>query len=78
MTDSIPDAAETTADNKKKAYSKATTRLRAENPALWNAILKDEYAKVGIDWDPRPTDEEKAAAEIERLLATHPNLRSRL
>ena len=72
----IPDTTETEGDKKKRAYSKATTRLRAENPALWNAVLKDEYAKVGINWDPKPTEEEKAKAQIESLLQAHPDLRS--
>lgn len=67
-------------DNKVKqqAYSKAQTRLRQENPDLWNKVLGEEYQKVGIDWKPKPTEEEKAQAEVERLLAAHPNLQPTL
>jgi hypothetical protein len=73
----IADEAESRAEAKRKAYSAATTRFRKENPSEWNRVLKDEYAKVGIEWNPKPTEEERAAAEIERLLAEHPDLRTK-
>lgn len=76
MSDNIPTETTEVKDDASKSavYSRATTRLRKENVAAWNAILKDEYAKVGIEWNPKPTEEEKAAAEVERLLAAHPDL----
>lgn len=69
-----PDKAETDADLKSKAYSRATTRLRTENPDLWNTVLGEEYRKVGIDWTPKPTEAQKAKRQIDDLLARHPEL----
>lgn len=77
-TDVTPAAEETEQETKRKAYSRATTRLRNENPTLWNEVLKDEYAKVGIEWEPKPTEEQKAKAQIEALLAAHPELRTQI
>lgn len=74
----MSDQPSTASDDKKKrqAYSAATTRLRKENPTLWNEVLADEYRKAGIEWKPRLTEEEKAKQQIAELLAAHPSLLS--
>ncbi len=66
---------DTTDDAKKRAaYSKATTRLRNENRQTFDALLGEEYSKVGLTYTPRPSEEEKAKAEVQRLLAAYPAL----
>lgn len=67
--------ADTESALKRDAHSKATTRLREEYRQRLNEITKEEMTKRGIDWSPRPTEEEKAAKQVAELLAAHPNLR---
>jgi len=33
------------------------------------------YAKIGVEWTPKPNEVQKAKLEIERLLEAHPELR---
>jgi len=60
------------------AYSAAEKRLREENRDRFNALMAEEAQARGVDWKPRPTAEEKAQAELDRLLAEHPALAERL
>lgn len=60
---------------KREAHSRATTRLRNEYRTRLNEITKEEMKARGIDWSPKPTEEEKAAAQVAELLAAHPSLR---
>lgn len=60
---------------KREAHSRATTRLRNEYRVRLNEITKEEMKARGIDWNPKPTEEEKAAAQVAELLAAHPSLR---
>ena len=59
---------------KSDAYGAAVTRLKDENRGRFNELVGEEMAKRGIEWSPRPTAEEKAAAEIKRLVSENPNL----
>lgn len=56
------------------AYSAATKRLREENLDRFNELRAEEAKRLGVEWSPRPTAEQKAEAELEALLAAHPNL----
>jgi uncharacterized protein YdeI (YjbR/CyaY-like superfamily) len=69
-------AKDETTDGKEmqQARSAALSRLREENRARYNEILVEEAAKRGITWTPQPTKEEKAEAELQRLLAENPAL----
>jgi hypothetical protein len=61
--------------DRSKAYSAATSRLREANRDEFDGYLSEEYAKYGIVFNPKPSEVAKARAEIERLLAAHPELR---
>lgn len=60
------------------AYSAATKRLRESHREEFNTLQKEEAAKQGIDWSPKPTKEERALAEVQRLLDENPGLVDRL
>lgn len=70
--------AETTeqTDQQKKnaAYGAAVARLKADHRDEYNALVAEEMLKVGIEWIPRPTEEEKAAAAVAEIYAKFPNL----
>lgn len=61
--------------DRSKAYSAATTRLRTAHRPEFDKYLGEEMAKVGLEYQPRPSEAQKARAEIERLLETFPELR---
>lgn len=73
-----PTTAPTTKEDKAKAlgecYTAATRRLREAHLAEFNGYRAEEAKARGIEWTPQPTAAEKAAAEIERLLADNPGL----
>jgi hypothetical protein len=56
------------------AYSKATTSLREEQRTRFHELVKAFAAEAGYEWRPQQTKAEKAAAEIERLIAENPDL----
>lgn len=58
------------------AYGAATKRLREAHRDEFNEYQKEEAKKLGIDWSPKPTAEEKARAQFQELLAQHPGLAS--
>ena len=76
MTDSTPITTKKDDDSAKmrKAYGSAMTRLREAHRDEFNVFQAEEAKKLGIDWKPKATAEEKAAAEVDRLLAAHPSL----
>lgn len=74
----IPTEAETKDAKLRAAYGAATKRLREENLDRFNELRAEESTRLGVDWKPRPTAEQKAEAELEALLATHPNLAEKL
>lgn len=49
------------------ARSAAATRLRENHREEHDQILVEEMKERGVDWQPRPSKEQKAKAEIERL-----------
>lgn len=61
----------------RKAYGNATTRLREEHRAEFDALYSQEAEALGVDYTPKPTPEQKAAAEIDDLLERFPTLRDR-
>lgn len=66
-----------TATAQRKAYGLAQKRLREAHRDEFNAFMKEEAKALGVDWSPKPTEAEKAAAEMEALLTAHPELRER-
>lgn len=67
---------EPTLDQKKAAARNvAFRRLREAHREDWNRLLKAEFEKVGVEWTPPPTEEEKAQQTIVELLEKFPTLR---
>jgi hypothetical protein len=70
----MTDTTKTEATLKREAYGAATTRLREQHRDDFNALLVEENANRGIDWKPKPTEEQKAAEQFAQLLAAYPEL----
>lgn len=60
------------------ARSAAAAALRAKHQDEYNELLVAEAKDRGIDWSPRPTAEQRAAEEMERLLQQFPELAERV
>lgn len=58
-----------------KSYAIAQRRLREQNLAEFNRLRTQAAKELGYDWHPQPTAEEKAAKQMEELLAEFPGLR---
>lgn len=61
-----------------EAYTAATKRLREGRRDEFDALYSEEAANRGIDWKPKPSAEQKAKQEMQRLLEQHPHLRDQL
>lgn len=76
MTDTPP---ENERDRKiRQAYTVATQALREKYPQEFNELRIAAAKDLGIEWEPRPSKEQKAQAELDRLLAENPELLARL
>lgn len=62
----------------REAYSTATKQLRVNHLDEFNGLQKAAAAALGYEWVPRPSPAEKAKAELDKLLAEHPELRDSL
>lgn len=58
----------------RESYTAASQRLREAHLTEFNLYRQEEAKARGVEWTPRPTADEKAQAELERLLAEHPDL----
>jgi hypothetical protein len=77
------DTTNTTADEAKDkamsaARSAAAAKLREKHLDEYNTLLTAEAKERGVDWKPRPTAEQRAAEEMERLLQQFPELAERV
>lgn len=72
----MADTEKTEAQLKTAAYGKAVARLKEKYQEDFRALVKEEMAKVGVEWSPRLSDEEKAARDIEAIYAKFPGLKS--
>lgn len=72
-----------------KAYGKATTRLREAHREEFDALVAEEYRKVGLAFRRRRTAEEReqderkarterAQAALRKLLTAHPELQEEM
>lgn len=59
---------------KQQARSAAERRLREAHEQQFADLLAEEMGKAGVDWKPRLSDRDKAAAKIRELLAAFPDL----
>lgn len=62
----------------RKAYGQATQDLRDKHRDEFNQQYAERAAEAGVEWNPRLSPEEKAAAEFDALLAEFPQLKERL
>lgn len=62
----------------RQAYSLASQELRQTHQQEFNDLRVKHSKALGVDWTPRPTKDEKAEQELERLLAENPALVDRL
>lgn len=61
-----------------KAYTSAQKDLREAHQDEFNGYYQARAAEQGIDWTPRLSKEDKALAEIEKLLTDNPSLAEKL
>lgn len=60
--------------NLRKAYTKATQDLREKYREDFETFYSKRAAELGETWVPKPTAEQKAAQELEAILAQYPHL----
>lgn len=70
----IDPATATEAQKLGMARNAATLELRAAHEPEFNELMVKKAKALGVTWSPRLTDEQKAAAEIKRLLEANPKL----
>ena len=62
-----------------KAYGAATKRLKETHLDEFRTFQKEALAEVGItDWEPTPTPEEKARAEVAAILRENESVKTEL
>lgn len=59
----------------RQAYTAATAKLRDEHRAHFNSLMQVEAKRLGVNWKPRPTSEERAREDLRQMLADSPDLR---
>lgn len=62
----------------RQAYGQATKELRDTYRDQFNELYAKAAAALGVDWSPRPSEEEQAALQFEDLLTRYPHLRDRV
>lgn len=68
---------QTEVQKRRAAYSAAESRLREAHLDEFKALVKEEADRLGVTYVFRKTDAERAAEQLDKLLATHPELRAR-
>lgn len=62
----------------RKAYTNAAALLREKHRDEFDKFYADEAAKLGVDYTPKPSAEQRAEQQIDSILAEYPHLRERL
>lgn len=62
------------AKKRAKAYNAAESRLRRAHRDEFQRLLKDETEKLGLEYKPQLTAEERALIQIEELIEKHPSV----
>jgi hypothetical protein len=60
-----------------KAYGKATASLRDAHRDEFNRLYAQSAQALGVKWEPRLTDEQKAERDLDALLERFPHLRQK-
>lgn len=58
----------------RQAYSLASQELRQTYQKEFNELRVKHSKALGVEWTPRPSKDEKARAELDRLLSENPGL----
>lgn len=58
-----------------KAYSNATTALRKAHPDEFNQLRVKAAAELGIEWTPRPDEEQRARQQLQEIFGKYPHMR---
>lgn len=61
----------------RKAYGQATQDLRDAHKEEFQTMYGRRARRLGIDWSPRMSSEQKAEAEFARLIQAYPHLLER-
>lgn len=61
----------------RKAYTAATTRLRESRRDEFDALYQEEARKLGVEYTPRLSPEQRAEEEIKERLTRFPHLAER-
>lgn len=72
--DLTPKEAEARAEAITSARTDALSELREAHRDELNASIKAKVNAAGFEWEPRPTEAEKAKAKIRQLLKDNPEL----
>lgn len=64
----------TDAQKLRKAYGRATTVLRENHREEFNILQQEAAHELGLTWKPKPSEAEKAKADLHALLTEHPEL----
>lgn len=59
---------------RRQAYSAANAELREQNKDQFRALVKKHADRLGVTYEFRKTDEEKAAEQLAELVAKYPHL----
>jgi hypothetical protein len=61
-------------NERRAAYSEATTKLRQNHITEFNKLMKEGCAERGIEWSPKPSAVDRARQQITELLSEYPEL----
>lgn len=62
----------------RQAYGTASQELREEHRGEFNERYAAAAQRLGVDWSPRPSEEQRAEQQFEQLLTDYPHLRERI
>jgi hypothetical protein len=68
------DKVETDADKRRKAYSNALTLLKNAHVDEFESLREAECERLGVAYSRRLTAKERAAIQVQALLAEYPSL----
>lgn len=57
-----------------KAYGEASAALRSAHQMEFNSLMQAAAKKLGFEWQPKKSKEEKAAEQLAALLSEFPHL----
>lgn len=68
----------TDAEKRRAAYTAGERRLREAHREEFLGLVKQEAERLGVEYVPRKTEEEKAEEALNALLSAHPGLAAKV